>query len=54
MAEVFGTVSAAIGLAATVFRTAKGIRDTIHLVSLFAIIPEISRCSLVAGGAGDV
>jgi len=40
MAEIFGTASAAIGLAATIFQTAKGIRDTIHLVSLSALIPE--------------
>jgi hypothetical protein len=32
-AEAFGTATAAIGLAASVFQTAKGVRDTIHLVS---------------------
>ena len=33
MAEAFGIASGAIGLAATVFQTAKGIRDLIHTVS---------------------
>jgi len=40
MAEIFGTATAAIGLAATVLKTAKGIRDTIRLVSLSALTPE--------------
>ena len=40
MAEIFATATAAIGLAATIFQTAKGIRDTIRLVSLSALIPE--------------
>jgi len=40
MAEIFATVTAAIGLAATIFHTAKGIRDTIRLVSLPALIPD--------------
>ena len=39
MAEIFGTATAAIGLAATVFQITKGIRDTIRLVSLSALIP---------------
>ena len=38
--EVFGTVSAAMGLVATVLHTAKRIRDIIRLVSLVALIPE--------------
>jgi hypothetical protein len=32
-AEAFRTTTAAVGLAAAVFQMAKGIRDTIHLVS---------------------
>jgi len=37
-AEAFGIAAAALGLAATVFQTAKGIRDIIHTVSLSILI----------------
>ena len=37
-AEEFGIATGAIGLAATVFQTAKGIRDIIHTVSSSTLI----------------
>src|SRR5258708_5124872 len=48
MAEPFGLATAAIGLAATVFQTAKGIRDTVNLVGFSPLILASPRCLLVA------
>jgi len=45
MAEIFGTATVAIGLAATVLKIAKGIRDTIVLLSLSALIPLLATLS---------
>src|SRR6266404_2749930 len=47
-AEAFGIATGAIGLAATVFQTAKGIRDIIHTVSPSTLTLARSRCSLPA------
>jgi len=54
MTEIFGTATAAIGLAATVLKMAKGIRDTICLVSLSALISEKHDAHSSRVPAGDV
>jgi hypothetical protein len=53
-ASAFGTATAAIGLAATVFQKAKGIRDTIYRVSPSPLILSRPHRSLIAHAPGDV